>query len=97
MKAWSLTIRSRIAAFLVVIGAIAAALAIAFAGLVLLAVLVALGALLALSAAIYYRLRGHKRRPAEEARHRAVGLDPAQEIFQRKSPKLPDVDRRGEQ
>jgi len=81
VKAYSLTIRSRVAAFLVVIGATAAALAIAFAGLVLLALLVAAGAVLALGAAIYLKLRGRKATRGRIVTNRADSLDPANEIF----------------
>lgn len=81
MRIYALSIRNRFAAFLLVVGFVAAGIAIVAAGLVLLAILVAAGAVLALGAAIYYKLRGRGAARGRVARSRVADLDPADEIF----------------
>lgn len=90
MRIYALSIRNRFAAFLLVVGVVAAGVAIVAIGALLLAVLVAAGAVLALGAALYYRLRGRKGAPANLTRRRAAGLDPADEVFVEQKKQIPD-------
>lgn len=96
MRFYAINVRSRVAALLLIMGAILAGVAILTVGLVLLAILVAAGVLLGLGAAIYYRLRRRRGTLDARASRRVAGLDPAQEIFVQQPPRLRDKEGRSE-
>ena len=79
MRVYSLTLRNRVVATLVVLGMIGLGTAVLFVGFAVLAALAATGAVIGTGAAIYNRLRGR----SVESQHviRDAQLDPSLEVF----------------
>jgi hypothetical protein len=85
VKTYSLTIRNRLVAALIVLGLVGLGAAVLFFGFVLLAGLAATGAVVGTAVAAYNKLRG--RDPNRILQARAMDLDPSLEVF-------PDRDKR---
>jgi hypothetical protein len=81
MKVYSLTLRNRFAATLLLLGLIGLGAAVLFVGFALLAGLAAAGAIVGTTTAIYSRLRGRNSMPPNVIGANTSGLDPALEVF----------------
>lgn len=79
MRVYSLTLRNRFVATLVVLGLIGLGAAVLFVGFAVLATLAAAGAVVGTGAAIYNRLRGRNADPRPVIRD--AQLDPALQVF----------------
>ena len=79
MKVYSMTLKNRFAATLVVLGLVGLGAAVLFVGFAVLAGLAVTGAVVGTGMSLYNRLRGRK--PEAFQPYRQVGLDPSLEVF----------------
>ena len=84
MPVYSLTIRNRAVAFLILLVVLGAGAALLVVGLALLAGVALAGGLLGTGILLYRKLRGQPTFPAQ--RHRADALDPSLEVFPDQQP-----------